>query len=69
MGLGFFVLACFVGGLAVSGAAGVVTGICWIIGSVAHIELPYNTIFRATGSTLILILVICYKWFLDRDIL
>lgn len=69
LNLGFFVLVCFVGGLAVSGIAGIVTGICWVIGSVVNIGLPYDAIFKATASTLILVLVICYKWCLDRDIL
>ncbi|MBX9158269.1 hypothetical protein [Bacillus cereus] len=67
--LGFSVLVCIVVGLAASGIAGAVTGVCWIVGSVVHIGLPYSTIFKATVSILLLVLVLGYKLLLDRDIL
>lgn len=67
--LGFSVLVCIVVGVAASGVAGAVTGICWVVGSVAHIGLPYATIFKATVSVLLLVLVLSYKLLLDRDIL
>ncbi|MGN4913862.1 hypothetical protein ACTFR8_21980 [Bacillus cereus group sp. MYBK15-3] len=67
--LGFSVLVCIVVGVAASGIAGAVTGICWVVSSVIHIGLPYSTIFKATVSILLLVLVLGYKLLLDRDIL
>ncbi|WP_460271124.1 hypothetical protein [Bacillus sp. NEAU-Y102] len=69
MRLGFSVLVCIVVGLAASGVAGAVTGICWVVGSITHIGLPYTTIFKATVSILLIVLVLGYKLLLDRDIL
>lgn len=65
--LGFSILVCLVCGVVASVVAGAATGFCWIIGTIANIGIPYVTIFKATVSVLLLVLVLGYKLLLDRD--